>query len=114
MTEEQQPLEIILLNLVKAYLSRRLAGKYSIEWKAAKESEDGRKEYDDKKNKLARDAFLAIRARTGADFIEYFVSTLCSVPQHMSDSTFTSLSTQLYQDTERVRTLTMLALSARS
>lgn len=114
MSEDQQPLEAVVLGLVNSYLNRRLGAKHDISWAKAKESETGKQEYSEKKLKLARDAFLAIRARTGVDFIEYFVSTLCSVPQHLPDATFVNLSQQLYKDTDRIRTLTMLALSARS
>ena len=65
------------------------------------------------KGKLARDAFLAIRSRTGQDFIDYFASTLCSVSQNMNEHDFTALTKALLEDTDKVRTLTMLALSAR-
>lgn len=111
--EEPRSLESVVFDLVGRYLMRKLKSKYDLDWESAKAGER-RKEFDDKKAKLARDAFLAIRARTGSDFIEYFVATLCSVPQFLPEQTFLSLSQQLYSQTDRVRTLTLLALSARS
>jgi CRISPR-associated protein Cmx8 len=114
MAEDQKPLEGVLFELVGHYLSRRLESKFDITWKGAKESDGAKKEYGEKRAKIAKDAFLAVRARTGADFIDYFVSTLCSVPQHLPEQSFIHLSKQLYLDTDRVRTLTLLALSARS
>ena len=114
MSDEEKALESTVYDLVGGYLGRRLKMKYGLEWATAQSTGDGKREYEDKKGKLARDAFLAIRARTGADFIEYFVGTLCSVPQFLPEAAFLSLSKQLYEDTDRVRTLTMLALSARS
>lgn len=114
MSEEDKPLEGVVLDLVGRYLSRKLKSKYDLEWESAQSTDGGKRNYEEKKGKLAKDAFLAVRARTGADFIEYFVSTLCSVPQFLPEERFLSLSKQLYQETDRVRTLTMLALSARS
>ena len=114
MPEEQKPLEAIVLGVVGQYLSRKLESKYGIKWEAAKNSEAGKREYEEKKGKLAKEAFLASRARTGTDFVEYFVGSLCSVPQFLPDANFLFLSSQLYAQTERVRTLTLLALSARS
>jgi len=114
MSEELKPLESVVLDVVGRYVSRKLSNKYDLEWKSASTSEAGKKEYDDKKTKVAKEAFLAVRARTGADFIDYFVSTLCSVPQYLPEPTFLILSQQLYADPQRIRTLTLLALSARS
>jgi CRISPR-associated protein Cmx8 len=107
-------IESLVLKIVSAYLSSRLASKYDLAWKDVKEGTDDKGQYNEKRSKLAREAFLATRARTGADFIDYFVSTLCSVPQRMTEEAFLDLSRQLHQNTDHVRTLTLLALSARS
>lgn len=113
MTDAKKPMESILYDVVGQYLSRKLDSKYDLQWKNSKTDED-KQEFDEKRAKLAKDAFLAVRARTGADFIDYFVSTICSVRQYLPEETFRELSAALYADTARVRTLTMLALSARS
>lgn len=105
--------EALIYKIVGTYIARRLKSKHELEWKTAKDNPEKRKEYEDKKGKIARDAFLAIRSRTGADFVDYFASTLCSVPQFMSENHFQMLTQTLHNDTEKARTLTMLALSAR-
>jgi len=71
-----------------------------------------RKEYGETREKVAREAFLAVRSRSGMDFTDYFASTLCSVSQPLSERQYIKLAQALYEETDRVRTLTMLALSA--
>ncbi len=119
----------LVLRLVKNYVRRKLKSKHDLEWKAewelpAKETKEQREardrrndyqQYADKKTKIAKTAFLEVRSRTEQmDFINYFVSTLCSVPQRMKPESYSSLSKALYEDTDRIRTLTLLALSANS
>lgn len=116
-------IEPLVFRLVGNYVSRKLKSKYSLEWKAEWQSlkkEDlsknpGYKEYSEKKAKVAKSAFLDVRSRTEPmDFINYFVSSLCSVPQHMKTESYVDLSQALYQDTDKICTLTLLALSANS
>ena len=126
---ESTPIDQIVLRLVKNFVNRKLKSKYDLEWKpewklpanATKEQREARdkrpdyRDYADKKTKLAKSAFLDIRSRTEQmDFINYFVSTLCSVPQRMKPENYSKLSHDLYHDTDRIRTLTLLALSANS
>lgn len=106
--------EKLVLRLVKSYVLSKLDSKYQLKWKdvqgTPKESE-----YRDKKAKVAKAAFLDIRSRTEkTDFINYFASTICSVSQRMNEESFEKLTRDLYKDTDKVRTLTMLALSANS
>ncbi len=105
--------EELIYRLVGTYISRKLKNKYQLEWSSVKSDPKKRTEYEESKEKVARDAFLAVRSRTGADFADYFASTLCSVPQHMGEKHFETLALALHNETEKVRTLTMLALSAR-
>jgi CRISPR-associated protein Cmx8 len=88
--------------------------KYDLSWSKAKGNPGLEKDYSEKKEKVAREAFLAVRSRTGADFVTYFTSTLCSVPQHASEETFLEIARALMdpKDVEKVRSLTLLALSA--
>jgi len=106
--------DALIYRMVGIYLSRKLKSKYQLEWAAVKDNPKQRTEYEDMKEKLAREAFLAVRSRTGQDFVDYFASTLCSVSQNMNEEHFIALTKALLKDTDRVRTLTMLALSARS
>jgi CRISPR-associated protein Cmx8 len=114
MTETQKPLEAVVLQIVSTYISRKLDSKHDLRWADVKAGGEKKDAYDEKRAKVARDAFLAVRARTGADFIDYFASTLCSVPQHQTDEAFLLLTRSLHENTTKVRTLTLLALSARS
>jgi CRISPR-associated protein Cmx8 len=74
------------------------------------------KDYNDKKAKIAREAFLAVRSRTGMAFISYFTGTICSVSQWLNRDSYLKIAGVLTSDNEtqieRVRSLTLLALSA--
>ena len=106
--------EALVYRVVGIYLQSKLRSKYQLEWSAVKDDPGKRAEYAETREKVARDAFLAVRSRSGLDFTDYFVSTLCSVSQPLSAEQYVTLAQVLYEDTEKVRTLTMLALSARS
>ena len=106
--------EALVYRVIGIYLQRRLNAKYGLEWSEVKDRPDKRKEYEETREKVAREAFLAVRSRSGLDFAEYFASTLCSVSQPLSEQQYVTLAQSLYEDTDKVRTLTMLALSARS
>jgi CRISPR-associated protein Cmx8 len=106
--------EALVYRVVGFYLQRKLRSKYQLEWSAVKENSAKSVEYQEMKEKVARDTFLAVRSRNGVDFADYFASTLCSVSQPLSEQQYVRLAQALYDDSEKVRTLTMLALSARS
>ena len=106
--------EALVYRVVRIYVQRKLSLKYPLEWSEVKDDPGKRKEYEEAREKVARDAFLAVRSRSGMDFTDYFASTLCSVSQPLSEQQYVTLAQALYGDTEKVRTLTMLALSARS
>lgn len=114
-------IETLVFRLVGNYVSRKLKSKHDLEWKAewkGLKSEElnqktDYKKYFEMKAKVAKSAFLDVRSRTEPmDFINYFVSSLCSVPQHMKSDAYVELTQALYQDTDKIRTLTLLALSA--
>jgi CRISPR-associated protein Cmx8 len=108
----QSSVEDLIYQLIGTYITAKLRSKYQLEWKSAQGSpREG--EYGDKKTKIAKDAFLSVRSRTGDDFVEYFVSTLCSFPQFLNEEGYATLAQALHTDTDKVRTLTLLALSAR-
>ena len=113
MTEQQQKsIEQIVYAATQAYVLGKVSSKHGLRW--ADISADGvaKEEYGQKKSKVAKDAFLAVRSRSGADFVSYFVSTICSVPQHMGQDAYLRLSAELMSAPEKIRTLTLLALSA--
>ncbi len=116
-------IEPMVFQLVKNYVGRKLKAKYDLEWKSEwkglKQDElskqSGYVKYSEMKAKIAKSAFLDVRSRTEqTDFINYFVSSLCSVPQHIKAEDYVVLTQTLYQDTDKIRTLTLLALSANS
>ena len=107
-------LEEVIYKLVRTYIREKLRNKYGLEWSKLN-SEAEKNEYNEKKGKVAREAFLAIRSRTDEDFIEYFASSICSYHQFsLKGDGFDLVARALYDEEKRnqVRTLTMLALSA--
>ncbi len=100
--------------VVSNYLRYKLDSKYNLTWKATQSNPRAEGEYREMKSKLAREAFLAIRSRTGQDFIDYFISTLCSVSQSMNEQRYIALTSALMTETDNIRTLTMLALAAQT
>lgn len=112
-SEAPTSLEVLIYRIVRSYVSGRLGSKYDLKW--SPDSGDGeRSEYNKRKDKIARDAFLAVRSRTGADFVAYFTGTLCSVNQRIGQQGFLTVAAKLRNDAEieHIRTLTLLALSA--
>jgi CRISPR-associated protein Cmx8 len=108
----QTSVEDLIYQLVGTYITAKLRSKHQLEWKDVQGSPK-EAEYGEKKTKIAKDAFLSVRSRTGDDFVEYFVSTLCSFPQFLNEEGYATIAQALHADTDKVRTLTLLALSAR-
>lgn len=106
-------IEEIVYRLVGTYISAKLKSKYQLEWSEGYKGTPKEVEYNEKKSKVAREVFLAIRSRTESDFIDYFASTLCAFPQFLNEGSYGTLAKALHEETDKVRTLTMLALSAR-
>lgn len=111
-TKPPRDLDEMVYDLVGGFISRRAKAKSGLDWDAVKQNDKSRGKWNEVREKIGRDAFLAVRSRTGADFSEYFSGTLCSVPQFLREAEFTRLSRALRDTPEQVRTLTLLALSA--
>ncbi len=115
MTEKENvsgdSLEASIFKFVQTYVLRRTKEKYGLSWSEV-EGTPRERDYRDAKEKIARDAFLAVRSRTGAAFLDYFASTLGSAPQHLGQERFVAFSRALRADPDDARTLTLLALSA--
>jgi CRISPR-associated protein Cmx8 len=108
-------LEQLIYQTARVYVYGRLDSKYELSWNDVKGKGDAKeKEYNDKKLKIAREAFLAVRSRTGSDFVSYFTGTLCSVHRRLDESSFLMIARALQDEgeIERIRSLTLLALSA--
>lgn len=112
---EENYIPSLIYQLVNNYLRARVdykfpENKWRKEWKG--ESSPQKSKHYELRGKLAREAFLAVRSRTESDFTEYFVSTLCSFPQFLKQDDYIVLANELHNNSEKVRTMTMLALSA--
>ncbi len=112
--DANQTLEHLVYRRVQAYVLGKTERKYELSWSKVKGNQGQEKEYESKKEKVAREAFLAVRSRTGADFVAYFTSTICSVPHHVTEEKYLEIARALMDpnEVERVRSLTLLALSA--
>lgn len=118
MAEEEKKLPTlasVVQRTVWGYATSRVAARTGVSYEKAKEaptSADARR-FNDELERVTRDAFLSIRSRNGADFVDYFVSTICSVRQRVGIAGYELLSTALLDKNriDEVRTLTMLALS---
>jgi CRISPR-associated protein Cmx8 len=87
-----------------------LESKYSLKWSECKDDKNKIKEYNEKKTKVANEAFLAVRSRSESQsFIDYFVSTL--YPFIRRDE-FIQFADSLFNKTDEIRSLTLLALSS--
>ena len=106
-------LPTIILHVVQAWVNGRLQAKFQLKWSDVTDGKATRDQFEEKKGKLATEAFLAARSRPGREFARWFTATLCSINQRLSDEEFVLLSTALEQQPEQVRSLTLLALSAR-
>ncbi len=108
-------IEGVLYRMVGSYVTRKVKTKYQLEYEPAKTA--GKlDDYNKAREKVARDAFLAARSRTGGDFVDFFTSTICSTPQHIKKPEYELIARALLvpEQIEQVRTLTLLALAARS
>lgn len=114
--KEPQSVAALVYQAVGRYLDRKLKAKRKFDYRDVQKGAVDKDEYSKERRALAIDAFYSVKSRTeNADFIEYFANTLCSVSQNpMSEAEYVSLAKALHDDPGEVRTLTMLALSARS
>jgi CRISPR-associated protein Cmx8 len=104
----------LVYQTVGRYLDRKLIAKRKFGYSDVMSGLADKDEYSKERRALAIDAFHSVKNRSGEDFIEYFANTLCSVSQSMSEADYVSLAKALHDDADDVRTLTLLALSARS
>ena len=109
-------LEHLIYRRIQAYVLGKTERKFELSWASVQGNPAREKEYREKREKVGREAFLAVRSRTGADFVAYFTSTICSVPHHASEEKYLQVARALMDpgEVERFRSLTLLALSALS
>ena len=117
--EQKEPLslEALIYEMVGSYLGQKLASKFNLEWNQVKSDETAKKEYNEKRKKIAQETFYGFRSRSDTEFARYFALIFGSVQQSYAiknSKTFEQLAQALYNDTEYVKSLTLLAISARS
>ena len=106
----------IIYQVCQSYVLNKLESKYQMAWDKRKNYplQSGKpisqKDFDEKKYKIANEAFLAVRSRTESKaFVDYFVSTL--YPFVRKDE-FVDFADTLFNQSDEIRALTLLALSS--
>jgi CRISPR-associated protein Cmx8 len=102
-----------IYRVIRQYVSKRSEEKSGHSFEDFKAGKGG-KAYRDAREAVARDAFLAMRGRRAEDFVEYFTGSICAVPHFLPEEEYLAVTDALLHDTDRVKTLSMLALSATS
>ncbi|MGI6454168.1 MAG: type I-MYXAN CRISPR-associated protein Cmx8 [bacterium] len=120
-THQDDALALKVRRLIQSYVRQRAEEKSGRKYKDFEKEKDTDRtiyprEYKDALGKVCMDAFLAMRSRRDKDFVEYFTGTICSVPQYLSENDYLDISLALLNETEweKVKTFSMLALSAES
>ncbi len=89
----------LVYRLTRAYVEREAAEKSELDREALAKMKDGRgrrvypKKYREMREKVCTGAFLAMRGRRAEDFLEYFVGTICSIPQFLKNDEYVYLCT---------------------
>jgi len=109
-----------IYKLVQWYIWRRTEEKSGKKYEEFKTNKDDKgkilypAEYRDSLGKVSSDAFLSMRGRSEDAFVEYFTGTICSVPQFLPEEEYLSVVKALSIDWQKVKALSMLAVSANS
>ncbi len=110
MKQEIREYAQIVYNVCLYYVLGKLESKYELKWDKCKGNPKKEEDYNTKKYKIANEAFLAARSRTeDKAFIDYFVSTLYPF---VKKEEFADFAQKLFNDTDEIRALTLLALSS--
>ena len=107
-------IDALVYRLVHDHVLRRVNDRQHKDPGSAADSPSRRKALHEAKERVAREAFLAVRSRAGADFAAYFATTLGPSPHRLHEADLALLARHLRDDRLRgdVRTLTLLALAA--
>ena len=118
--DHEDQLALLVHRLIQQYIRRRTEEKSGKKFEAFKKNKDENnrinypREYREALEKVATDAFLAMRGRRDQDFVEYFTGTICSVPQFLPREDYLTVANKLMDDWQTIKTLSMLAISASS
>lgn len=101
--------------LTQTYVNHRTQDRCDgMTWDDYTKGKGDKENYRKQREKICLDAFLALRGRDDSDLVSYFVGTLCTVPQSLNQQQFRNVSEHLLTNPLKIKTLTMLALSAHS
>jgi CRISPR-associated protein Cmx8 len=118
--DRDNQLTLRVYRLIQSYVNSKTEEKSGKRFKDFRNNKDEKKrivyprEYREAREKVCNDAFLAMRGRRDHDFVDYFTGTICSVPQYMAEEEYVRVAIALMEDWERIKVLSMLALSAHS
>ena len=125
-TDESPPDPELLLmtlvhRLVRNYVTDRSLQRAKLEIKNFKEEDkinwDALNKNDDftkARKAIGESLFLEFRSRREQAFIDHFAQTLFSSKQYLSEEQFTTIGHALLKQTDDVKTLTLMSLSANS
>lgn len=112
--EHDQQLSMRIYRLMRQFVNRRTEERAEMSFDDYRAGKGDKSKYREAREHVTRDAFLAMRGRREQDFIEYFIGTVCSVPHFLPEGEYVAVTDALLNETDRVKTLSMLALSAHS
>ena len=116
-------------SIIREYAQRRTERRSGRKWEEFKDRRitdpstnrtriDVPEDYREAREKVCQDAFLSMRAcKSREDFVAYFTGTICAEPQFLPVADYQQLASALLNEGdgwERVKALSMLALSALS
>jgi CRISPR-associated protein Cmx8 len=114
------PLPVLVEQVIRNYLLGKAKAKCNVDVRTKMSSltEVQKKDVYEKKRLVAKETFLAARSRRDADFVSYFSTVICSAGTYFDRKSpdFQVFATALIDptQTDTIKTLTLLALSANS
>ncbi len=116
--DDDKKLSLIVRRLIKRYVRQRSEEKSNVKVKSLPKNAKGFPDYPSTYHKAVEkvclDAFLAMRSRHDQDFINYFTGSIAAVPQYLPEKDFLTITQVLLDEPHKIKTLSMLALSAES
>lgn len=109
-----ETLEGVCYVVARNYVLAKVESKHGLTWGKCQGTPALEAEFRRLKHKIARQAFLEIRSKSGPTFANYVARTICAQPQRLGEARYAIFSKALIERTTETHTLMMLALSANS
>ncbi len=113
-TTVNDELAVTVNRFVRHYLDERLKQDLGYDFRQFREQKKTPQEAAEARQKLAERLFLEFRSRREQAFISHFSGTFFRVAQYMGGNLFELIAGELLNNTDNVKTLTLMALSANS